>query len=184
MSQGSKRLIDDHLGLHGLLKQVQSALEHGDVHGSYAKLDLFWAKLAVHIRAEHLHLFPALLDSTRVDGFESETKSVIERLREDHNYFMHQLAGAVAKLRGLLNGVEEETINSQLNEVGQTIFEVEQRLEGHNQLEETQAYGWVESLLSAEKQDELAELISYELEKCPARFNATTWWLGRLSACE
>lgn len=27
----------------------------------YQKLDLFWARLAVHIRAEHLHMFPALL---------------------------------------------------------------------------------------------------------------------------
>ena len=48
--------------MNDLLKQVLTALHNKDVEASYSKLDLLWARLAVHIRAEHLHLFPAVIN--------------------------------------------------------------------------------------------------------------------------
>ncbi len=42
--------------------KLKSALHAGDVEASHTGLDLFWARLAVHIRAEHLQLFPAIID--------------------------------------------------------------------------------------------------------------------------
>lgn len=59
LSQASQRLADDHGALDEVLSQLWKALDTGDVLVSHDKLDLFWARLAVHIRAEHLHLFPA-----------------------------------------------------------------------------------------------------------------------------
>lgn len=174
MSQGSKRLVDDHLGLHRLLMQVQSALEHGDVHRAYAKIDLFWAKLAVHIRAEHLHLYPSILNSDQATSL-AKMQGVIDRLREDHDYFMHKLAGAVGNVRGLLNVSDKQKIESGLEQIGTMIREVEERLEVHNEIEEGQVYCWVGTLLNDKEQEELAIAIRSELEKCPARFPATSW---------
>lgn len=59
--EGSQRLVDDHVALDELLKHLQSTLNHGQIDAIYGELDRFWAKLAVHIRAEHLHLFPTVL---------------------------------------------------------------------------------------------------------------------------
>lgn len=63
LSKGTECLANDHVALDQLLKQLQAALNDGDVKACYARLDLFWAKLAVHIRAEHLHLFPRVLQA-------------------------------------------------------------------------------------------------------------------------
>lgn len=179
MSQGSKRLVDDHLELHQLLMEVQGALQERDVHRSYSKLDLFWAKLAVHIRAEHLHLFPAILsaDGARISTTTSltEIQSAIDQLRKDHDFFMHQLAGAVGNVRDLINVADKQKIESGLEGIRTTIREVEQRLEGHNEIEEEQVYCWISNLLDQKDQDELASAIRTELEKRPARFAETTW---------
>jgi hypothetical protein len=59
--EASNQLIDDHVALDRMLKELKAALARRDVIAGHAKLDLFWARLAVHIRAEHLHLFPAVL---------------------------------------------------------------------------------------------------------------------------
>jgi hypothetical protein len=65
--KASERLAGDHVALDRLLKQLQATLNNGDVNACYASLDLFWAKLAVHIRAEHLHLFPGALKGHQRD---------------------------------------------------------------------------------------------------------------------
>jgi len=62
LSQASQRLVDDHIALDEVLKQLKEMLTGGDIEASHARLDLFWARLAVHIRAEHLHLFPVVLN--------------------------------------------------------------------------------------------------------------------------
>ena len=61
LSQATTLLADDHSAVDKLLLSVRAALEAQDASRSHAALDLFWARLAVHIRAEHLHLFPAVL---------------------------------------------------------------------------------------------------------------------------
>src|SRR5437764_14237253 len=51
-------LEEDHASLGGLIEELCAALDGSDVARSFALLDLVWARLAVHIRAEHLCLFP------------------------------------------------------------------------------------------------------------------------------
>ncbi|HEX6045334.1 MAG TPA: hemerythrin domain-containing protein, partial [Pyrinomonadaceae bacterium] len=63
MSQAGRRLADDHEDLHQLLEQLKKALHETDAGVPRGALDLFWARLAVHIRAEHLRLFPAVLSA-------------------------------------------------------------------------------------------------------------------------
>jgi hypothetical protein len=55
-------LASDHDELDELLDKLFASFDaSGSVEQIYQKLDLFWARLAVHIRAEHLHLFPLIL---------------------------------------------------------------------------------------------------------------------------
>src|SRR6185295_6482535 len=98
------------------------------------------------IRAEHLHLFPGVLKgineavAEQVPAMLSETRATIERLRADHDYFMHQLARAVEKMRMLLTVSEQLAIVEGLAIVRDTISEIEQKLADHNQIEENQIY--------------------------------------------
>lgn len=160
LSKGTQRLADDHVALDGLLRQLQTALDHGDAEAGYAKLDLFWAKLAVHIRAEHLHLFPCVLNP--------ETAAVIDQLRNDHEFFMRQLASAIETTR----------TGQGLNTVKDIVVEVERRLAHHNRIEETDVYQLAKTALDPEELAELSERISSELEKRPSRFTADSWALG------
>ena len=54
-------LAHDHSELDALLAAAFSALAAGPVERGFEAVDVFWARLAMHIRAEHLHLFPAVL---------------------------------------------------------------------------------------------------------------------------
>ena len=98
----------DHEELDGVLGELFLALDHGERDESFARLDLLWARLAVHIRAEHLCLFPAILGApqTLLTGRGDapnleELQSAIRVLRSDHDFFMHELAGAVNLMRAL-----------------------------------------------------------------------------------
>lgn len=158
MSESRQILSDDHDAVDEVLKQLLTALQDGDVQTSHAKLDLLWARLAVHIRAEHLHLFPVIAERV------SETAPIIVNLRADHEFFMRELAEAVGMLR-------EETLASVLD----TVREVEKRLTSHNEIEEKQVYHWVGSVLTDSEQTALAARINAELEKRPPRFSLDTW---------
>ena len=167
LAKGSQRLAADHVAADKLLKQIQAAINNGDVSGAYEKLDLFWAKLAVHIRAEHLHLFPALTSSVG--------ESVITQLRADHEFFMRELANAVEATRTLSNVSDQAVIDKGLDIVRQTMVAIEQKLAAHNQREETGVYRLAETVLDADEQAELAKQISHELENRPPRFAANVW---------
>ena len=65
VSQARGRLSHDHHEVSEILKQLLAALHNKDVGATYSGLDLLWARLAVHIRAEHLHLFPIVLNRSR-----------------------------------------------------------------------------------------------------------------------
>ena len=56
-------LEDDHAALGELLAELDSELAKPNFVRGFELLDLFWARLAVHIRAENLHLFPALANA-------------------------------------------------------------------------------------------------------------------------
>jgi hemerythrin superfamily protein len=166
MSQAGQRLVDDHEDLHRLLEQLKQQLREANVDAARTTLDLFWARLAVHIRAEHLRLFPAVINAAeRADHAATDyvspqqAQSVVARLREDHNFFMHELALAISgkgDISSILKGVEE-------------------RLASHNELEEKQIYAWITSVLSEEEQAQLAREIDQELIKRPPRFEASMW---------
>lgn len=183
LSKGSERLAADHVALGRLLKELKTALSNDDVAVSYAKVDLFWAKLAVHIRAEHLHLFPSVLNAvTRADDDKvfvaamlPETQSAIERLRSDHDFFMKQLADAVEIARSLVNASEEAVTGKGLNAIKEIVFQIEQRLEDHNHVEEGHIYRLSGIVLSRAEQVDLAQRITSELEKRPPRFAANVW---------
>src|SRR5690242_4134902 len=104
----STLLAHDHSELDAALADFVSALADGDAPRSLDALDLFWARLAVHIRAENLHLFPALLraaDAVRGSTPDAslpqptEIRNLVAQLREDHDFFMIELAAAVKQLR-------------------------------------------------------------------------------------
>jgi len=87
------------------------AITTNDVAASHASLDLLWARLAVHIRAEHLHLFPAVINGVnnmKADRSAVPTRDEVrlaaERLRADHDFFMHELAQAIGILRDSFEG--------------------------------------------------------------------------------
>ena len=179
MAQISEQLIDDHAALDKVLKQLQTALRETDLELAHNKLDLFWARLAVHIRAEHLHLFPAVLSNAAIGHAPApsldEAEAVVSQLRQDHDFFMCELAHAIEITRELLTLPDQFSIPEGLDNVKKIVLEVEQRLVKHNELEENQLYRWATTLLNSEEQAKLATLITTDLQKRPSRFTLSTW---------
>ena len=159
MSQARQRLSDDHEAVGEVLKQLLTALDNHDVQSSYTRLDLLWARLAVHIRAEHLHLFPTIASKL------AEAQPTIDRLRADHDFFMRELARAVDILR---NGGDVANVRD-------TVREIENRLAIHNEIEEHEIYRWSSSILTESEQSELLTCINAELENRPPRFSEEAW---------
>jgi Hemerythrin HHE cation binding domain len=172
----NERLAHDHAELGDLLGEVIAALDESDVARSHASLDLFWARLAVHIRAEHLHLFPAVLDalsgSHQDSPSASEALNAIKVLRRDHDFFMRELSQAVARTRSLLTADNRNVAEQQLESVHTSVAAVEARLAKHNRIEEEGIYLWTSSLLSAAEQSALAVRVQRELANMPRRFRA------------
>lgn len=171
----NERLARDHVELGDLLDEVIAALDERDVALSHAALDLFWARLAVHIRAEHLHLLPAILDRPS-EGREnvpsaSQVLSTVEELRCDHNFFMRELSQAVAMTRGWLTSADPQLVEQQFKGVRSRIDVVRDRLDKHDRLEEEGIYLWTSSLSQAD-QTTLAAGVQRELENMPPRFGA------------
>src|ERR687883_1445422 len=97
---------------------------------------LLAARLAVHIRAEHLCLFPAVLDAARRSQTNAggatrlaEAEAVISRLKRDHDFFMREMAGAVKTMRELRSAQDSAAAEELLRGVRQTISAVKARLE-------------------------------------------------------
>ena len=171
----NERLVHDHVEVGDLLDKVIAALDERDVARSHATLDLFWARIAVHIRAEHLHLFPAILDGPS-EGREnapsvSEALRTIEELRRDHDFFMRQLSQAVAMTRSLLTTADPQLVEQQFKDIRSRIAVVQDRLAKHDRLEEEGIYLWTGNLSQADQMS-LAAGVQRELENMPPRFGA------------
>jgi hypothetical protein len=169
VTQARQRLLDDHHAVSKLLTQLLTALDNKDIQTSYPMVDLLWARLAVHIRAEHLHLFPAI--ASRV----SEAQSAINRLRADHDFFMRELAQAVGILRELPQSIISANEDAKLTAVGDAVREIERRLGIHDEIEENRIYRWSTTILTEQEQVELLARISAELDNRPPRFSMETW---------
>lgn len=174
-------LDHDHSELDDLLAGFFPALAAGEIEQSFATLDLFWARLALHIRAEHLHLFPTLLraieareEPCRSAGAPSleAAQGTLARLREDHDFFMSRLAAAVKQLRAMREGGHPEEAML-LQRVREQVEELRERLEAHNAFEESQVYPWVNSLLEPGAGVALTEKMQQELDALPPRFRKT-----------
>lgn len=132
----------------------------------------------MHIRAENLHLFPAILNALIVDARKQKdatlslegVREAIEHLRRDHDFFMHELARAVKTLRELLAAPGGKTETERLQGLQQIINAVSVRLEAHNRLEEEQVYRLPAILLESAEQSTLAAHMRREIENLPPRF--------------
>jgi Hemerythrin HHE cation binding domain len=171
-------LEHDHELLSDLLHDLQSGLQQQDAARAFELLDLFWARLAVHIRAENLCLFPAILNAPRElfrdrDGMPSfeDAETMIESLRADHNFFMDELAKAVKTVREILANAESPRhVVEQLETIRERVDAVSLRLESHNTLEEKKVYRWPALILSAPDLEGLCASLRRELENLPPRF--------------
>ena len=181
MSKEEQILSDDHDAVSEVLKQLLTALDNQDVQTSYARLDLVWARLAIHIRAEHLHLFPAVIDRlTKAGDYAlvtdlSEAQTIVEHLRTDHDFFMRQLGDAIGILRALPNEIVTARDEATLVAVRDDVLQITARLVTHNEIEESQIYRWSSTILTKSEQLELAARINAELENRPPRFSAEVW---------
>jgi hypothetical protein len=170
-------LVDDHAEVDALLRGVLLAFDGGDAREVFSKLDYLWARLAIHIRAEHLHLFPALLSAASAEGAgrtsvrpaAREVLESVESLREDHDFFMRELAGAVNAARDLAALDDADDLGVFMQIKGR-VLAVATRLAEHNRVEEEQVYRWPEALLSPSQLGALSAGIKHEIENLPPRF--------------
>lgn len=157
-----------------MLEQVFDSLGRGDRRQTFLTLDHFWARLAMHIRAEHLHLFPALLQNLRDSnshGGITEAVSLLPNnisvLRRDHDFFVKEIGKDVNLLREDAN---EKRGNFDLGEIHKNLMIIAERLEAHNTREEEQVYPLVPALLTEKEMAELEVSMRRELAKLPPRF--------------
>ena len=172
LPEARERLSDDHEAVSEVLKQLLTALNNKDVQATHSKLDLLWARLAVHIRAEHLHLFPAVISRLTETGEYSEAPTIVQKLRDDHDFFMHELAQTIGVVRELAQSMDK---TDNLAIVAGVVREVERRLDAHNEIEENKIYRWASTILTESERTELAARINAELENRPPRFSAKAW---------
>lgn len=173
----SESLAHDHAELESLLSKLCLALELGEVQQIHSSLDLFWARLAVHIRAEHLQLFPAILRALKENLNDPGPAPALtvaqnwsEELSLDHDFFMHELAQAIKTVRSLRQITDRQILDEQLDNVRARIALLVERLSAHNRIEEEGIYLWTGELLNEAEQAELTARLREELEKMPARF--------------
>jgi hypothetical protein len=167
----------DHEELDGVLRELCVALDDGDQDESFVRLDLLWARLAIHIRAEHLCLFPAILGAPQALLTGSggaprleEAHSAIGVLRTNHDFFMHELAKAIKLMRALKGIPDAGASREGLREVRSIVRSVKTRLSAHNRLEERRVYGWIDLLLDEAERSALDARVRRELENLPSRF--------------
>lgn len=178
-SQSADELLgNDHAALDKLLRTLFVALDKAQIPAVFEHLDFFWARLAMHIRAENLHLFPAIL--SRLEDTKSQVKDLprpadaleaIAQLQADHDFFMHELAAAIKAVRRLKEDGQAESASHTLDEVRASITAISKRLETHNRIEEELVYGLPAKVLTPSEQRALTAGIERELQNLPPRFN-------------
>jgi hypothetical protein len=169
-------LEDDHESLGKLLTELDGELAQYSFPRAFELLDLFWARLAMHIRAENLHLFPALANAraslfTGTGGLPTsdEAHNVLLSLRSDHDFFMKELADLMKRARGIRAGQAEDF--SVADELRQRLTVIAKRLEAHNRLEEERTYAWPALVFDEPTMAKLCERLRHELENLPPRFD-------------
>jgi iron-sulfur cluster repair protein YtfE (RIC family) len=161
MESAASILEADHAELHDLLRSAKRAIADADLGNAFKATDVFWARLAMHIRAEHLHLFPF------VRTVDSDAGEVLDELRRDHDIFMTELARAIKALRIAFHfGNEAETFAT----VGKLLKNVSERLTAHDKIEEEIVYPIADNAAApAAETEALARGILKELQNYPPR---------------
>ena len=168
-------LEHDHASLGQLLTELDQALAAPSEDRAFELLDIFWARLAVHIRAEHLHLFPALVNaSSNFSGNDSlpsfaEVEETVARLRSDHDFFMKELADMMKNVREIRE--KQSSIDEDGRRLRERLSVIRTRLKSHNQLEEEQVYVWPTRVLDPQTLAALASRVKHELENLPPRLS-------------
>jgi hypothetical protein len=168
-------LENDHESLGELLTELDAELAKANIARAFEVLDLFWARLAVHIRAENLHLFPALAEAPAslftgkgsLPTFE-EAQKVLMRLRTDHDFFMKELAQAIKVMREIADSQDRHL--EEIEDLRQRLTTIAKRLDAHNLLEEGQAYVWPSLLSDEQTVATLCDRLRHELKNLPSRF--------------
>jgi Hemerythrin HHE cation binding domain len=172
-------LADDHAEVDDLFRELWREFDGaGRERGVFERLDYLWARLAVHVRAEHLHLFPALLAASagrQGEGTDDaptpgEVRAAVERLRQDHDFFMRELAGAVSAARELA-AQDGPPDRERLLQIRVRASAVAERLAVHNRTEEERVYLWPMALLTESELDAVREGMKREIENLPPRFS-------------
>jgi iron-sulfur cluster repair protein YtfE (RIC family) len=149
-----------------LLREVLAAVASADGPRTLEALDVLWARLAVHIRAEHLRLFPVL--AQHADG-DWQTTNLLAHLKEDHNFFMTELAAAV-KIARLPSGAD-----ACFEKVRQIVEKVAERLSEHDRIEEAELYPLAAPPnVPSEDVERIAAEIRHELDNLPSRLTANS----------
>ena len=168
----SQLMEHDHRELSTLLDDLRAALAEPTQTRGFELLDRFWARLAVHIRAENLCLFPALLRAVTAGSSDGtrptldEVNSAVETLRNDHNFFMEQLSKAV----NILRETQSNPKDAESTIVRNIVAAVCERLREHDLLEEEYVYRWTDIVLSVNELEALSAALRYQLENMPPRF--------------
>ena len=157
-------LAHDHSEIDLLLEIALAKLRSNDSALAFRSLDLFWARLAVHIRAEHLHLFPAISKISESD-IPAELPGILEHLRGDHDFFMHELADMIKMMRS----ENSDSRQGEMQSTAQRLEVLKRRLADHNEVEETRIYRLINSLVQSEN-EQLSLSVKKELDNLPPRF--------------
>ena len=131
-----------------VLKQPDGVEEQG-CETVHTKLDLLWARLAVHIRAEHLHLFPAVTNRF------TEVESVVESINWHAQIAISSCVNSRVRLVIFVNfyAAGECEGRGQIDCCSRRgSREVENRLVNHNEVEENQIYRWAGTILTEPEQ--------------------------------
>lgn len=168
MSTAAEILERDHVELDKLFADVGLALDSRDIQQIHDSIDLFWARLGVHIRAEHLVLFPAILRSS-VNGEDPLIAKVISRLRDDHDVFMKTLASVMKRVR--LRSADDSREPDLSSFLKKSFVELSRHLEEHNRIEEASLYSLPAQ--STDNNEELARQIKEQLTNLPDRFRVS-----------
>jgi len=150
------KLAADHREIDHLFREARAAVEQGLQAEAHRALDRIWMRLAVHIRAEHKVLFPAVAE------VRPDLEAALQAMREDHDFFMATLAAAV----NVLNG---PAVN--WTAVRFATGSVQQRLASHNALEEERIYPLAEQF-PEERRRRLAGDVARELAALPERYDS------------
>lgn len=166
-----EQLENDHRELDVLVDETMAAIEAGDAVETFAKLDFFWARLGIHIRAEHLRLFPVVREVAKKTPELEKIPEILGVLREDHDYFMTELARAIKAMRLVFTfGNEAETFAN----VRGLLQGVVERLKVHNDIEESQIYTLTgPDFLEPAAAEALLSSVRAELDRYPNRFRDT-----------